>query len=164
MTAPIVARQPRRMRQIRAALSLLVALAFLAFAFYKAYGYLQSDHGTTVGSSSCMTGSAKAPVALPKDTTVNVYNATTQAGLAAEVARKLRDRGFVIGEVDNDPLKKKISGVGEIRYGSEGREEARAVSLALPDAKRVNDKRTDAVIDLAVGAKFVDLAAPPTCS
>lgn len=164
MTAPIVAGHPRRMRQIRAAVSLLVALAFLAFAFYKAYGYLKTDQGTTTTASSCMTGSAKAPIALPKDTTVNVYNATTQAGLAAEVARKLRDRGFKVGEVDNDPLKKKISGVGEIRYGTSGREEARAVSVALPDAKRVNDKRTDAVVDLAVGAKFDDLAPLPTCN
>ena len=46
---------------------------------------------------------------------VNVYNSTQRAGLAIEVADQLRQRGFQIGEVDNDPERRKVRGTGELR-------------------------------------------------
>ena len=43
MAAPIVAGRTRRTRQIRATVTLLLALAFLGGAFYTAYSYIQND-------------------------------------------------------------------------------------------------------------------------
>lgn len=164
MAAPIVAGRTRRTRQIRATVTLLLALAFLGGAFYTAYSYIQNDaRSPQAKASDCATGTVDKPIAKPSTVTVNVYNATSTAGLAAEVARKLKQRGYQIGEIDNDPLKKKVTGSAEIRYGDSGRAQARSARLAIKDAKLVNDKRTDETIDLVIGAKYQDLSAPPTC-
>ncbi|CCH75221.1 conserved hypothetical protein [Nostocoides australiense Ben110] len=165
MAAQLTAGTPRRVRQIRAAVVLLLALAFLGGAFYKAYSYIQEDTSPeSAKASDCMTGTAQKPIAKVSDAKVNVYNATSTPGLAAKVAGQLRERGYSVVEIDNDPLKKKVKGTGEIRYGTPGVPFARAVRLALNDAKFVNDKRTDSTIDLVIGDKFTELSPPPTCS
>lgn len=165
MAARITAGSTRRTRQTRAVVTLLLALALLGGAFYKAYSYIQDDNGSPQAKASdCATGTAERPIAKPSTVTVNVYNATKTVGLAADVAAKLRARGYVIGEVDNDPLSKKITGSAEIRYGDSGRAQARSARLAIKDAKLVNDKRTDETVDLVIGAKYKELSALPKCA
>lgn len=165
MAAPIVAGRRRRTRQIRAAATLLLALIFLGAAFYKAYSYIQDDTTSpTVKAGDCITGTAEQPVAKPSTVTINVYNATTTAGLAAKVAATLRERGFTVAEIDNDPLDKKITASAEIRYGDTGRPAARTARLMVKDAKMVNDKRTDETVDLVLGEAFTTLADLPSCS
>jgi len=46
-----------------------------------------------------------------------VFNGTTRGGFAEQVADELRKRGFMVDKVGNDPLKRKIRGTGELRYG-----------------------------------------------
>ena len=65
--------------------------------------------------------------------TVNVYNATNRAGLAASTAKDVKARGFVDRPVANDPLKKKIDGAGELRFGPNGKAGAALVATMLLD-------------------------------
>jgi hypothetical protein len=95
----------------------------------------------------------------PADVTVNVYNSTSRAGLAAATADVLQQRGFVIGTIDNDPLGKTIKGVAEIRYGAKGLKAAELMAFYLPGATLVNDKRKTADIDVSLGEGF-DSVAP----
>lgn len=170
MPGPIVAGAPRRTRQIRATAVLLLTLAFLGFAFYKAYSYISDDPDegptTTVASVDCVTGSEQAPVAKVSATVVNIYNATTTTGLAASVADQMRERGYQIGEIANDPLRRSIEGVAEIRYGGGdvGPTHARAARLAVRDAELVRDKRADNTVDLVLGNGFEVLSPLPKCA
>lgn len=90
-----------------------------------------------------------------EDVTVNVYNATTRAGLAGSVADLLGQRGFTIGEKDNYPSK--ISGTGVIAFGAQGVAAAYTLAAHVPGMTLSYDARTDETVDLALGARFQSL-------
>ncbi|MGQ0625504.1 MAG: LytR C-terminal domain-containing protein [Sporichthyaceae bacterium] len=93
---------------------------------------------------------------------VNVYNSTPQGGLATNVASELKKRGFTIGEVDNDPLRRKIRGTGEIRGGPAGEAQIAALQAWQPGMVIVRDKgRRGPGVDFVMGLKFVELRAEP---
>ena len=100
------------------------------------------------------------PAPKPKTITVNVYNSTTRSGLARKTADLLHDRGFIIGNVTNDHAPKPVVGIAEVRYGPKGVAAAHVVAAQVVGAKLVEDKRTSADVDLAVGAKYKKLATP----
>jgi len=149
----------------RTAITLLVVVAMLAGAFYVASSYFRRPN-LTAGASGCptstVTGATKAktpakPVARapsPSQVTVNVYNATSRSGLAGDTARTVKTRGFVVGTVANDPLKKSIAGSGELRYGKGGAAAAAVVKTLLPSARSVVDGRGDASVDLVLGDAY----------
>lgn len=91
---------------------------------------------------------------------VRVYNSTDRAGLAGGVSTELRKRGFSIDTTGNDPIRdeRKVTGVGEIRYGSLGAQQAVLLSFQFPGISLVKDTRKDAVVDLALGPKFSKVA------
>ena len=94
----------------------------------------------------------------PAEVTVNVYNATATSGLASKTATALEDQGFVVGKVANDPADRDITGVGEIRFGPKGAEEAQLLLLYVPGAELVESKRKGQKVDLAMGDAFAGLA------
>src|SRR5258708_37870572 len=49
---------------------------------------------------------------------LNVYNSTNRRGLAASAATVLKQRGFTIAKVTNDPLKANLAVAAQIRGGS----------------------------------------------
>ncbi|MDQ2755359.1 MAG: LytR C-terminal domain-containing protein [Actinomycetota bacterium] len=167
----------RARRRRRTAITLLVVVAMLAGAFYVASSYArnrtavpQAASCPTTSATASGTGKAKTPTKtpakptakapLPSQVTVNVYNATGRGGLAGDTARTVRARGFIVGAVANDPLKKPIAGTGELRYGPTGRAAATVAHSLLPSAKTVLDGRTDASVDLVLGTAFTALAPP----
>lgn len=94
-----------------------------------------------------------------KDAVVlNVYNATPKQGLAAQAALDFKREGFRILSIANDPRKANIEGVGEIRFGPNGRKAAKLVEYYLAGAKMVELKRDDTVIDVALGPAYTQLA------
>ena len=95
----------------------------------------------------------------PSQVTTNVYNATDRAGLAAGTAEELLARGFVIGEVANDPLGRAVSAPAELRHGPAGLKAAQLLAYYIPGAVLVDDGRTDATVDTALGQAFTALAA-----
>ncbi|MHB8275114.1 MAG: LytR C-terminal domain-containing protein [Dermatophilaceae bacterium] len=154
----------RRRRRRRAAVTLILVALVLLGTFTYAAAYFQGWVGTrspkTVASPSCQVATPVEALT-PRTVTVNVYNSTNRAGLAASVAKSLRTQGFKVVDVANDPLGRSISGVGEIRHGRAGAAAATLAATRLPGAKLVLDNRTDATVDLVLGTKFTVLSVPP---
>lgn len=102
----------------------------------------------------------------PQSTPVNVMNGTTQGGFAQTVADALRQRHFTIGTVGNDPLRRKIRGTGELRYGPDGQDEVNALlPWNLGMAPILDPRRTGSSVDFVIGDSFTALndaaKAPP---
>jgi hypothetical protein len=158
-------------RKRRQLIVLGVVVLGLFFAFWYAWSYYQADTSARAArppAAACTPYNPK--VVTPEKTKVNVYNASNRTGLAATVARQLKDRDFVIGAVANDPSKRGAPKVAEIRYGAKGAAQAKLVRTSMPKGTRlVKDKRKVTTVDLALGAKFTTLAplptttAPPMC-
>lgn len=104
----------------------------------------------------CVTVTVTPGASLPKPAKVkvNVYNSTKTNGLARKTATELKDRGFVIANVDNDPQGQVVKGVAEIRYGPDGKKGAQLLALYIPGATLVGGDTKGATIDLAVGPDF----------
>lgn len=94
----------------------------------------------------------------PSQVTTNIYNSTDRAGLAATTAEDLASRGFTIGTIDNDPLERIVSAPAEIRHGPSGESAATLMTYYIPGAVLVNDGRTDATIDTALGQAYTVVA------
>jgi hypothetical protein len=132
--------------------------------FAYAAAYFQGWVGTRVPNP--VTSAACQPVVpvkalTPRAVTMNVYNSTDRAGLAASVSKSLRAQGFTIADVANDPVGRPIGGVGEIRHGRTGAAAAALAGKRLSGARLVLDSRTDTSIDFVLGAKFTALSVPP---
>ena len=91
--------------------------------------------------------------------TLNVYNSTQRHGLAAHTAAELKQRGFDIGQVTNDPLKSNLSVTAQVRGGKSQAAEERQVAAEVPGAQIQTDSRTDPSVDLVLGAGFTSLAS-----
>ena len=151
-------------RKRRQLIVLGVVVLGLFFAFWYAWSYYQADTSARAARSPAAACRPYDPkVVTPEKTKVNVYNASNRSGLAATVARQLKDRDFVIGAVANDPSKRAAPKVAEIRYGASGTAQAKLLRTALPKGTTlVKDKRKGATVDLALGAKFTTLTPVPT--
>ena len=138
---------------------IVLCLGTVVYAASYVQGWVGNPTPASVGNAGCLGTSNKAVT--PGEVTVNVYNTTSRAGLAAAAAGSLQKQGFKVATVDNDPLGKSIPGVGEIRHGPSGLEGAALAAKRLPGAKVVQDYRMDASVDLVVGASFKALIVPP---
>jgi LytR cell envelope-related transcriptional attenuator len=152
-------------RNRRTAIILVVLVAVLAGAFYYAASYFNRP-STPAASSDCPTGDFTAALGelSPNQITVNVYNATTRSGLAAETAKEVKARGYVIGQVANDPKKKKIDGVGELRFGPNGKPGANVAVTLLEGVVPLQDTRSDAAVDLVLGNAYKALSPAPSAT
>lgn len=90
----------------------------------------------------------------PDAVVVNVYNSTQRGGLAGTTAADLSQRGFRINKVENDPLGVSLRGVGEIRYGPSGADNARLLEFYFPGAVLVDDGRAGPRVDISLGRGF----------
>ena len=151
-------------RKRRQLIVLGVVVLGLFFAFWYSWSYYQADSSARASRPPAATCAPYDPkVVTPETTRVNVYNASDRVGLAGSVARSLRERGFVIAKVANDPSSRKAPKVAEIRYGAKGEAQAKLLRSTLPKGTTlVKDKRKVATVDLALGAKYTTLAPVPT--
>ncbi len=150
----------RARRRKRTAITLLIVIAVLAGAFYYASTYFAKGPNKAAASPSCtVTLSPTGPV-YPSQVTVNVYNATTRSGLAGTVGKTVKGRGFVVGTVANDPLKKSVPGTAEVRYGAAGERAAKLVQTLVAGATLVKDARADASVDLVLGTAYKEIVTP----
>lgn len=90
----------------------------------------------------------------PKQIAVNVYNASTRAGLATSTGSAMKARGFAVRSVANDPRRSRLAGSAVVRHGARGVAAATVVAGVVPGAKLQRDARTDATVDLVVGTAF----------
>ena len=158
------ASRSRRSRRRRALITLSLVVLMLFFAFWYAYSYYRTSSQPTAAAPAavCATAAAPAKAAAPRpaDITVNVYNATDRDGLAGKTASDLRERGFEVATVTNDPLQRDVAVPAEVRYGKAGAAKAKVVLGLVKGAKPVRDARTDASVDLVLGTKFTALVKP----
>ncbi len=123
-----------------------------------------SDEGATdaggTADTPCVTTTVTAAQVLPEPNavTVNVYNSTPKSGLAMDTAKELKARKFLIGKVANDPKKKRIKGVAQIRYGKKGEQSAQLLLFYVPGAELVETGRKNATVDLSIGNTYSGLA------
>lgn len=155
------------------AITLLVLIGILAGAFYYASSYWTQGPAKAAPAPSCTSAADPSGQIYPSQVTVNVYNATSRAGLAASTGKLVRDRGFIVGTVANDPARKAVAGTAEVRFGPVGARAATLVQGLVEGAVLVPDTRADSSVDLVIGAAFKSLAvatstataptAPPGC-
>ncbi|WP_231126414.1 LytR C-terminal domain-containing protein [Motilibacter aurantiacus] len=166
----------RRRSRARGLLAAVLALALLAGAGYGGWWAYDRWQGredgspaagsAPVASSTCAPG-RPSPAASPQPTppaprqvTVNVYNATTKAGLAATVSSRLQARGFRVAEVGNDPVGRPLRATAQVRSGPQGAAGARTVAAQVPGAELVTDRRRGTTVDLVLGSSYSRLRAP----
>lgn len=154
-----------RWRRIRTSVTLLVLIGVVIGAAWYSWDNVVSEDDAEAGSTSrpCAPGVPTAAPA-PAEVQVNVYNATDRSGLASAVARLVRERGFVVVDVDNDPLGRDITGTAEVRSAAGSQAAAELVATLVTGAVYVPDERTETTIDLVLGDAFealADPAAPP---
>lgn len=96
----------------------------------------------------------------PAQVTVNVYNASAKRGAAAATATVLKQRGFTIGKVTNDPLKENLAIAAQVRGGAAGVADMRVVAAEVSGSQLQSDSRGDTTVDLVLGSGFTALSAP----
>ena len=140
----------RRVAVVAVALLVLVALAVLAWQTTR------DDEPTARATprQTCPTPTPLPEAVAPAKVRVNVFNATARRGLAAKVAGQLDRRGFRVGKVENDPLKRTVTGVAEVRHSTAGDGAARTVTAQVGTSLSVPDQRSDGSVDLVLGADF----------
>jgi len=146
----------RRRRPVPALIFLLV-LALAALGIW--WNVLSDEQTRAEAQAAACSIASEAPASLdPATVTLRVFNASDLAGKANEVATTLQSRGFVVQEIANDPSDHEVTGVGEVRYGTNGSEAAAFVRLYLPAATERRDTRADGLVDLVIGPEFAGLA------
>jgi LytR cell envelope-related transcriptional attenuator len=146
--------RPRRQRRFLPAVAMLCVLMLAVAIVWWRVLHKGGDSASAQGA--CVTPTSKVLSLQPRTVKVRVYNATSTAGLAKTVADQLKKRGFAISTTSNDPLAnvRKVQGIGELRYGEQGADQAVLLSLQFPGIKLAEDARTDAIVDVAVGPSF----------
>jgi LytR cell envelope-related transcriptional attenuator len=170
---PFRNRTKRRRRTMAAALGGLLILGVGAYGLVN----LVTAPTQTAAAAACKAGSAHAPAGsaelpvaaaggagstagagAPKFT-LNVYNSTQRQGLAAHTAAELKQRGFAIGQVTNDPLKENLTVAAQVRGAASQTAELHEVAAEVPGAQIKTDGRADPSVDLVLGAGFSALAS-----
>ncbi|WP_019853536.1 envelope integrity protein Cei [Actinopolyspora mortivallis] len=98
----------------------------------------------------------------PQDVSVQVFNANGEVNQASLVSEELTNLGFAkAGDPANDPVYTDLDMDchAQIRYGENGAQAARTLSLIVPCAQLVRDERPGAEVDLALGSEFDDVRA-----
>lgn len=155
-------RRPAGHRHTRTAVTLLALAGFVLLAGWIAWSSLtEPSDADEVDSAAptCLPAPTTTPPA-PVDIRLNVYNSTDRNGLASSTAGAMRERGFAILDIANDPLGREITGTAEVRAGVDNQGAASVVMAQVAGAVFVPDDRTDDTVDLVVGVAFEALAPP----
>lgn len=153
---PVSTRQ--RTKSVAIVMAVFLVLGLVAYGFVLTAPSPKKAPCTPLASSEVV----------PDRVAVNVYNSTVQTGLGESIAKELEARGFQIGKIDNDPLRRKIRGTGEVRYGPAGGTQVAALQRWQPGMTLILDKkRRGPTVDFVLGSKFTklnDVPAPPAGS
>ncbi|MDO5502569.1 MAG: LytR C-terminal domain-containing protein [Actinomycetia bacterium] len=155
----------QRRRQRRTAITLILTLLLLFGAFWWAWAYMREGDPATVSPTQTPTNGVTAgacdPSRDPREVTINVYNASNRSGLAGRIADELRERGFTVGRIANDPLGAAFAQPVQVRYGEPGLFQAATLRDIVEGEQVIRDERTTTELDLVLGQNFVELNPPP---
>ncbi|GAA2739298.1 MULTISPECIES: LytR C-terminal domain-containing protein [Kitasatospora] len=118
--------------------------------------------GAPAASGAPAPAASNTAVPQPQTVTVNVYNATDKAGLAARTADELKKRGFAVGKVGNAPsaLDKKVPGSVQVISGPGGLGAATLLKSQVAGSASTEDTRADATVDFVIGDTYAALLDP----
>lgn len=146
----------RRFRRLRTAITMLLLIGLVAGATWYAWQIVTEptdvDDEPVATTPACAVPVPEDPPP-PEEISVNVYNGTNRSGLANQVAREMREIGFVTLDVANDPLGRSITGVAEIR-AAEQDEYVTFIMSQFPGSVFLADERQDEAIDVVLGQAF----------
>lgn len=150
---PVSTRQ--RTKSVAIVMAVFLVLGLVAFAFVMTAPSGKKAPCTPLAASEVV----------PDRVAVNVFNGTIETGLGEKISKELEARGFQIGTIGNDPLRRKIRGTGELRYGPAGGTQVAALQRWQPGMNLILDeKRRGPTVDFVLGSKFTklnDVPAPP---
>jgi hypothetical protein len=160
--AGIPSRYRKRLRNRRIAVFAGGAVVF-GFTGYGVATFAQS--GSAPAASVCNAASthdipvrgAQAAGHDPVNFNLNVFNSTNRDSLAAVTAAELRQRGFTVDLVSNDPLRSNLTAPAEVRGSKAEISELREVAAEVPGARIQTDSRWDPSVDLVLGDSFSGL-------
>lgn len=140
-------RKHRNWRRRFAVAGVVLVVAGIAYGGYRVFGGGSSSSPLVL--PPCPSPTATAPVATQARLTVR--NATLKAGLAADVARQLRQRNFHVAKVGNTVFRGK--GVATVHYSADRTESARLVAAQFVGATMTEVTGSN-VLELDIGPKF----------
>jgi hypothetical protein len=165
---PFRSRTKRRRRMIVTAVVAAVLVAAGGYGVVSLFSSpSQAPAASACGSrANAATAARRVDVPLPAagQIKLNVYNSTDRHGLAASTAAQLKQRGFTIVKVTNDPLKANLTVPAQIRGATASSPAMRVVAAEVAGSQLKPDTRTDATVDLVLGAGFTALASPDQVS
>jgi hypothetical protein len=149
----------RRRRRIRGPFTLLVLVGLLSSAAWYGWDSVLNVEPAPGPTEVCTTPKPKEKQRISAQTvTVNVYNAGKISGLANRTADLLRQRGFTVDQVGNDPYDSTIKAV-EVRGRHKDAPEVLLVGEQLAGETRRGDERTDTSVDVILGNEYDGLVA-----
>lgn len=151
-----------RRRRERRTLAILTFCGLLMVLAVVAAAVVMSQSGKK--AVACPNGTVSVPPPAQSLFVLNVYNAGGPTGAAGDAAMALHSRSFDTGTVGNDPLKKKLTDAGEIRFGPDGAGNAKLAAALVPGAHLVNDGRDGSSVDVVIGKTFPKLSAVASTS
>jgi hypothetical protein len=151
----------RDFRPLRTAITMLLLLGLVAGAAWYGWqnvtepaGGEEEDQVVTTTPVCAMAEPEDPPP--PEEISINVYNGTNRSGLANQVAREMREQGFVILDVANDPAGRSITGVAEIRAVTDD-VAVQYIMSQFPGSVFLPDERQDEAIDVVLGEAFEEI-------
>jgi hypothetical protein len=86
--------------------------------------------------------------------TVDVLNATSRNGIAAQVAAGLVERGFTVDEISNAPEAWYVAETAVVHHGPAGLDQALLTASQIPGATLASDARQGTSVDVVVGLAY----------
>ena len=145
----------RRRRRRALALGLLALLLLVAAA--GAWRLLA--HEDPASSPPTATSGTTCPDP-PAGITVDVYNATSRAGLATLTADTLRAQRFDVGRATNAPEGTTLTAPAEIRHGKDAKPGAEVLAHRIRGSVLREIPRAGTRVDLVLGPDFGAVTAP----
>ena len=140
----------RIFRIVRTPITLLVLLGVLLYGAW--WGYRNIIQPVpAIPPPPCVSQSVSKGQLKSSQVTVKVYNGGDRPGLAGDVGRALRNKGFKVGQVDNT-----VEKIGKtVIVGADSKTpQVLFVKTFFKDAVVRTDKRSDGSVDVLVGNKY----------
>jgi hypothetical protein len=142
---------------------IVMGVLFVTATAVVTFAIVTDGQGDAQAAESCGAGDVPANLTLPDDNstvTLNVLNATSSPGLAAQVASEFRSQRFTVAKEETAPPPV-LNAVAEIRFGPKTVGAAWVVrAYFLNKADMTFDiARADDTIDVRIGTKFLELAS-----